>query len=198
VAKGYPVSSDPTGVKAEHKKNCEDAKRKIIAFLNGIEAVSATQLPVNIPSSLDVVTTICRRFSLVARELRQRRVNRAPLQLNDEYDVQYLLHALLKIHFDDVRTEEWTPSYAGASARMDFLLKSEKTVIEAKMTRLGLKDREVGEQLLIDIEKYVNHSDCETLICFVYDPEHHINNPRGLERDLSRPRESLSVVAIIA
>lgn len=152
VAKAYRTSSDPTGVRDEHRKNCEDAKRKIIAFLNGIEAASATQSPVDIPNSLDVVTTLCRRFSLIARELRHRRDNRVPLPLTDEYDVQYLLHALLKIHFDDVRSEEWTPSYAGASARMDFLLRSEKIVIEAKMTRLGLKDREVGEELLIDIE----------------------------------------------
>lgn len=46
------------------------------------------------------------------------------LFLEDEYDVQDLPHALLLLYFDDVRAEEWTPSYAGKSARMDFLLKT--------------------------------------------------------------------------
>jgi hypothetical protein len=35
--------------------------------------------------------------------------------LKDEYDVQDLLYALLRIFFDDVRPEEWTPSFAGKS-----------------------------------------------------------------------------------
>jgi REase_DpnII-MboI len=64
-----------------------------------------------------------------------------------EYDVQDLLHALLHLYCDDIRTEEWTPSYAGASSRMDFLLKKEKIVVEVKKTRQGLDAREVGEQL---------------------------------------------------
>ena len=41
---------------------------------------------------------------------------RNTLDVRDEYDVQDLLHALLKMFFKDVRSEEWTPSYAGASS----------------------------------------------------------------------------------
>ena len=36
---------------------------------------------------------------------------------------------------------------------MDFLLKNEEISIEVKMTRDGLKDKELGEQLIIDIAK---------------------------------------------
>ena len=39
------------------------------------------------------------------------------------------------LYFDDIRAEEWTPSYAGKCARVDFLLKNEKIVIEVKKTR---------------------------------------------------------------
>ncbi len=56
-----------------------------------------------------------------------------------------LLHALLLLYFDDIRAEAWTPSYAGKSARMDFLLKNEGVVIEVKKTRLGLTDKELGD-----------------------------------------------------
>lgn len=82
---------------------------------------------------------------------------RETLIITDEYDVQDLLHALLKLYFDDVRPEEWTPSYAGKSARMDFSLKKEKTVIEVKMTRESLSDKEIGDQLIVDVERYSSH-----------------------------------------
>ena len=42
--------------------------------------------------------------------------------MEDEYDVQDLFHALLTIYFEDIRKEEWSPSYAGGASRMDFLL----------------------------------------------------------------------------
>src|SRR5439155_9310984 len=78
---------------------------------------------------LELIKLICRRFHIVARQLGHRRQNRPTLEVIDEYDVQDLLHALLRLHFDDIRPEEWTPSYAGKSSRMDFLLKPEQIVI---------------------------------------------------------------------
>ena len=74
----------------------------------------------------EVLERIFQKFHRVARQLRNRHNGRPTLDVNDEYDVQDLLHALLKMYFDDVRPEEWTPSYAGKSARMDFLLKTKK------------------------------------------------------------------------
>ena len=81
---------------------------------------------------------------------------------------------------------------------MDFLLKLEQIVIEAKKTRSGLGARELGEQLIVDIQKYKQHPDCRTLVCFVYDPEGRIANPRGIENDLSGDKDGLTVRVIIA
>ena len=76
--------------------------------------------------------------------------------------------------------------YAGGSRRMDFLLKSEKVVIEVKKTRETLSAKEVGEELLVDIATYTAHPDCKTLVCFVYDSEGYIGKPVGLENDLAK------------
>lgn len=141
---------------------------------------------------------LCSRFHLVARQLRSRHSNRDTLHVEDEYDVQDLLHALLTLEHDDIRPEEWTPGYAGGSSRMDFLLKLEQIVIEAKKTRSGLGARELGEQLIVDIQKYKQHPDCRTLVCFVYDPEKRIANPRGIENDLGGDKDGLTVRVIIA
>jgi hypothetical protein len=138
------------------------------------------------------------RFHAVACQLLERREGRPTLAISDEYDVQDLLHALVRMHFDDVRPEEWTPSYAGKSSRVDFYLKPEKIVIEAKKTRAGLGAKEVGDQLIIDTRRYSEMSGCQTLICFVYDPEGLLKNPRGFERDLSGKRDGLSVEVIVA
>ncbi|KDN55525.1 PD-(D/E)XK nuclease domain-containing protein [Flavobacterium seoulense] len=137
--------------------------------------------------------TILERFHLVVRQLRNRYDSRNTLDVNDEYDVQNLLHSLLILHFDDIRAEEWTPSYAGKSSRMDFLLKDYKIIIEVKKTRSNLRAKEVGSQLIEDIARYKTHPDCETLICFVYDPEGLVGNPRGLENDLSSDDNNLRV-----
>lgn len=133
------------------------------------------------------------RFHLVVRQLRNRHNNKSTLDVSDEYDVQNLLHVLLTIDFNDIRAEEWTPSYAGKSSRMDFLLKDFKIVIEVKKTRPSLTAKEVGSQLIEDIGRYRTHPDCETLLCFVYDPEGYVGNPRGIENDLSRDEGDLKI-----
>ena len=136
------------------------------------------------------------RFHRIARQIRVRHEDRQTISIEDEYDVQDLLHALLRIYFDDIRPEEWTPSYAGKSARMDFLLKNEKTVIEVKKTRQGLADKQLGDELIVDVDRYRAHPDCQRLICFVYDPEGRIGNPEGLMSDLNTQHQGFLEVII--
>ena len=57
--------------------------------------------------------------------------------------------------FDDVRPEDYVPEHAGGKSRVDFVLKSEKLVVETKIDPIRqLGAREVGEELIIDIERY--------------------------------------------
>ena len=148
-------------------------------------------------NSNEIIENILNKFHRVARQLRIRHANRNTIEIRDEYDVQDLLQALLLINFEDVRSEEWTPSYAGGSTRMDFLIKDCNTVIETKMTRENLKDKKIGEELIIDIAKYAKHPDCDKLYCFVYDKGEFIKNPTVLENDLSNSQNELEVKVII-
>ena len=136
-------------------------------------------------------------FHLCCRQARNRYNNRPTIDIKDEYDVQDLLHILLKLFFSDIRAEEYTPSYAGQSSRMDFLIKENNTVIEVKKTRDTLRDKEIGNQLIEDIERYKNHQNCQILYCFVYDPEGFISNPKGLGNDLSKIKDNIKVKVII-
>jgi hypothetical protein len=151
----------------------------------------------DIPGMLQI-ERILDRFHLVALQLTRRHADRETLEIMDEYDVQDLLHSLLHLFFDDIRPEDPVPRTAGGTSRMDFLLKAQRVVIEVKKTRQNLADREIGEELLIDIARYRSHPDCDTLICFVYDPERRILNPTGLKHDLElQSDEELSVLVKI-
>lgn len=143
-----------------------------------------------------LVQNIFRSFPRVSHQLLRRHDDRATLEINDEYDVQDLLHALLHVFFDDVRPEEWTPSYAGRSARADFLLKKERIIVEAKMTRANLKQKQVVDQLIIDRAHYAGHPDCDLLLCFVYDPERWLDNPTAIEADLSIDEHPRIIVVV--
>jgi len=87
-----------------------------------------------VPASehLLLLERVGRRLPLFFAVLRDRQRSRPGLAIEDEYDLQDAVHAVLKVLFDDVRPEEWTPSYAGRSSRVDFLLKEERTAVETR------------------------------------------------------------------
>lgn len=183
-------------VRQPHSYDVQAGRGILAAVKSGLAAGS---LRVGVTTDpLGQVELVCGRFHAVARQLRSRYDGRATLNVADEYDVQNLMHALLRLFFDDVRPEEWTPSYAGKGSRMDFLLKRERIVVEAKKTRPGLGAKEIGTQLIDDITRYAQHPDCRILVCFAYDPDGLITNPRGIENDLRQDTGEMRVRVIIA
>lgn len=67
----------------------------------------------------------------------------------------------------------------------------------AKVASENLKDKDIGKQLIEDIAKYSAHPDCETLYCFIYDPNHNQINPTGLIKDLIKEDQTPKVNIII-
>src|SRR5262249_32448796 len=127
-------------------------------------AASETWLvPRHRQDAVTVIESLCRRFPLFAKGLHKRHSNRPGFQGTDEYDVEGLIQALLQLHFEDVRPEEPTPSHGGGSARMDFLMMPEEVVVEVKMTRKNLGQREIVSELAEDKERYKSHPHCRTL-----------------------------------
>jgi hypothetical protein len=159
--------------------------------------ISGNQLSASQTHGVSDLVNIFRRFHVVALQLCQRHGNRTSIVIHDEYDVQDLMHALMRLYFDDVRVEEHTPSYAGGASRMDFHLKETRIAIETKMTRHGMTSKQLGDELILDIKRYSGHPDCDVLYCLVYDPQELLKNPRGLEADLSRKHEKLDVKVFI-
>lgn len=122
--------------------------------------------------------------------LTHRRKGAQPLSFSSEYDVQDLLHSMLRPWISDIRPEEFTPSYAGSSTRMDFLLPAHSLVIELKFVRDRAHGKRIGDELIVDIEHYRRHPACNSLWCVVYDPEHLLTNAEGLRTDLEGARRT--------
>lgn len=162
----------------------------------------------NSEDAINLVVKLCRRFPLFARQLQERRRDvkgekpterllRPTIQMADEYDVQDALHAILRLFFDDVRPEIWTPDYAANQKRVDFLLPEIEMAIEVKHTRERLTQQEIADQLIIDERYYRRHGSCRRLICFVYDPQYRCKNPVALETDLTSHEENFQVLVIV-
>ena len=149
-------------------------------------------------SPVELVKTLCGRFHAVARQLRLRGEYRATLSVEDEFDAQDLLHALLRIQFDDIGTDEWMPSYADGAPRTTLLLDDGRLAVIVKKTRPGLNAKDLGDQLRVDAERYRSRDRATTLFCFMYDPEGRIGNPRGLEASLTSVNESFMIDVLVA
>jgi hypothetical protein len=130
--------------------------------------------------------------------MRLRGEYRATLSVEDEFDAQDLLHALLRIQFDNIDTDEWTPSYSNGALRTTLLLNDGRLAVIVKKTRPGLNAKELTDQLRIDAERYRSHGCCTTLLCFMYDPEGRIGNPRGLEASLTSVNDSFVIDVLVA
>jgi REase_DpnII-MboI len=133
---------------------------------------------------LERILSVLKRLPQALDSLCRRRRNREPFIVADEYDLQDILEAILRVHFDDVRNEERTPSAAGGSAQIDFFIPAVGLAIEAKMTRSSQSARQVGDELIADIARYRGHPGCRALVGVVLDSLGTIANPHGFEADL--------------
>jgi hypothetical protein len=147
---------------------------------------------------ITLIRKVCLRFHSIARQLRLRRDYRPTLEVDDDYDVQDLLCALLKMEFDEVATDDWTPPYTEGAPRTTLLVNKDQIAIVAKKTRLGLTTKELTDQVTADSAYYRAQGRCSTLFCFMYDPEGRIGSPKRLETTLTSVDEYGRVEVLVA
>ena len=138
----------------------------------------------------ELLMVLLRGLRRAMHPLTHRRKGTQPLLFSTEYDVQDLLHSMLRPWISDIRPEEFTPSYAGSNTRMDFLLPAHSLVIELKFVRDRAHGKRIGDELIVDIEHYRRHPACNSLWCVVYDPKYLLTNAEGLRTDLEGARRT--------
>ncbi|MBI5854720.1 MAG: hypothetical protein HZB35_05725 [Nitrospirae bacterium] len=165
-------------------------------------AVTAQAAPVAPPAPtivrpVDRIRRICSRFHQVTRQLRKRGEDRATLEVEDQRDVQDLLEILLSVEFDEIRAVEWAPPYLDGARRTDLVVPQEGIVISVRRTRPGAGSKLIAEHIAADARHYMQEPSCNTLFCFVYDPEGRIGNPQTLEREQTQHVKGTQVEVLI-
>lgn len=158
----------------------------------------AQESHLNVAAALEDVAAHLARLPEFLATLRQySNENVPPPTINNEADLQVVVHAILRVLSSDVREEDPVSKTAGASSRVDFSMPELGIVVETKMTRVGLGDKKVGEELLIDWGRYAAHPGCEGILAVVYDPDRYIRNASALESDLSQSQRSPATLVIV-
>jgi hypothetical protein len=140
-------------------------------------------------SLVDAILTALDSFPTTVQLLGRRPRGRTGIAVQDEYDVQWLLHALLSPFIPDLVPEDPAPSLAGSSSRLDFTSNKAKLGIEVKYLRKQSDTSRMREELMVDERHYQEHPYVDTVVAFVYDPENHValSKRTAFERDLSGP-----------
>ncbi|GAA0383033.1 hypothetical protein Acor_70870 [Acrocarpospora corrugata] len=162
------------------------------------EASGRFGLSPGLQQNVTQLTGLFRRLpeSLALLALEQR--HRPGFVVTDEYDLQRILHAVLRLHFDDVEPEETTPRRAGGSYRIDFVLRREQIAVEAKMTRPTLGAKQIRSQIVDDMFGYRGQANVAALVVVVYDRDRVIQNPTGFEKDINTDDPELLVRVVVA
>ena len=164
--------------------------------LKSLNALISIVKKTNIPESvqkidktdeLDVLFKVIDKFTSAAKPLVNRRKGKERIELTDEYDIQDVLHAILKPFFPTLRSEEVVPGKSTKQfLKIDFLFQSIKAAVECKYIRDEAHARKITKELNDDIQTYGNHNDCKNLVFFIYDKEMHIPDPDALEETYTK------------
>lgn len=138
-------------------------------------------------SHLNIIQAL-EQFSECVRYLNTRRSSGTTLNLNSEAGVQDLIYVMLRAWVHDITPETPTEKVANRYSIKDFLIKSAKTVIEAKFIRDEHHGKNISKELHDDIENYRHNPDCDTLIFFIYDPDSFIPDVAAIKRTIEEER----------
>lgn len=172
-----------TGYADRSRDTINAAIDNALSYIKEYEDVNFTSIESSdeVTESASLIIRIMNNWSNMISSFKHHRTDVKPIEVTNEYEMQYLLEGILRLLFDDVRPETYTPNYANKSNRTDFLIPKQKILIETKMTRQGLDGIRLTEELIIDKEHYRKHPDIDLILCLVYDPERRIKNPEGIK-----------------
>jgi hypothetical protein len=149
--------------------------------------------------SLETLLKVLRELPAAASSLTgARRKGKVSVEVRDEYDVQDFMKMALLMLYKDVRAEEVGASFAGVSSRVDFFIKQEQVVVEAKVAYKKHANKVLSDELLIDIARYSKRPGLKDLVCVVYDLDGSLDNPAGFADDLEEHKVGSLRVHVVA
>jgi len=149
-----------------------DERRKVIKF-EGREA-----LLFDVRRAIESLTPTIRSFNNREKGLQ-------PWSVACEDDVRDLLFVMLRPLVFDLVKEEPGPSRAGTYKVVDLFSKALKLFVEVKWIDKPRQWKRIVEEIHVDVQSYIAHPGCDTLIFAIVDAVRDIPDPRRLEHELS-------------
>jgi hypothetical protein len=136
-----------------------------------------------------LIEKICKRVPNAARILRNRqRKDKAPYVVEDEYDVQDLLHAILRAYLKHSVQEDPLPKVAGTkSSRADISIEELGILIEVKFVHGPDDQKRIFDEFSQDLVVYTSWTPLKTLLFVIYNADD-LRDPEALEK-LSGPKK---------
>jgi hypothetical protein len=132
--------------------------------------------------SVGLLLQLCERLPYAARVLAGRRKGKDPFEVSDEYDVQDLLHAIIRAYLKYAIDEEPLGKVGGArSSRADLALPDLKTLVEVKYVRRPDDQQRIVEELAQDLILYSAWAPLESFVYLVYNSGD-LRDPEALRR----------------
>jgi len=154
-------------------------------FTNQFLFSSQTNLGSETPDTkpeIELLLRICRRLPRSARSLSQRKRNRPNLEVNDEYDVQDLLLAVIRAYFKYAIDEEPVGKVAGGkSSRADFALEDLGVLIEVKYVRRPDDQSRLIKEFAEDLLLYSKWTHLADFVFVIYNSED-LSDPEALDQ----------------
>ena len=166
--------------------------QRIHQQLEKLRPISAPQVrAISEPSvhpEVSNVLSICRRLREVANVLAHRsRPGKLSFEVSDEYDVQDLLHAALRMYTSQVITENPISKVMGTiSGRADFTIEHLGVLIEVKYARQASDQGRILKEISSDLVLYTKWAPLSTLIFLIYGSNNLVNH--GAFQDIEGPQ----------
>ena len=175
----------------ETKENMEAAKQRVISYIENILCDNEKE---------EQVLEILNHFYLFLENLIEREPHKRggiqqeqlhALKIKNEYDVQHLLYACIKLLYPMARAEVSEDTGYG-TVRTDIFLDTNH-VIEVKCTRKNMSLKKLTEE----IEADMIHYNAENIYFFLYDKEKIIENPMVFKKCYEEKIKEKKVYIII-
>lgn len=155
----------------ETRKNMEEAKGRVLFYIENY---------FNKNDVHEQLLTILNNFYSFLEALKERKPHKsagiqkeqlASLEIKNEYDVQHLLYACIKLMYPEARTEV-NEDTGYSTVRADIFIDADH-VVEVKCTREHMKIK----KLIEEIEADMVHYSASNIYFFLYDKEKIIEDP---------------------
>lgn len=180
------------------RESMRKAKDNLIFYINGIllenSKFSSKEMQKNLESYLRNFYLFLEAFGETEPDKRASLAveNLQKIKIENEYDLQHLLYAVLKPLFLDIRREVSRDSGVGA-VRSDLEIPSLHCTIEVKCTRKTMSLKKLTEEIEADIVHYKT----DNVYFYIYDKEKIIRERYTFEKNFNRSFDGKEIKMII-